>query len=115
MARAGTAAEKDDVKEGKHTGYFEHTCAECVSTQEGCSIEDAHRKIKQPRTAKQVECSTSSRGLRHARSPIFHCHLPRHEQEVGPDPGLRGGIRSIILESAIGQGWQPTAKEEQKL
>lgn len=52
--RAGTSAEKEDIREGKQYGTFEYTCVKCVAKREGCDIADARRKVKQPRTAKGI-------------------------------------------------------------
>ena len=52
--RTGTAAEKDDVLSGRQYGRYVYKCVTCVAKEEGCSITDAARKIKQPRRERDL-------------------------------------------------------------
>ena len=47
--RAGTAAEKPDVRTGRQYGMYVYKCIPCVAKEENCSINDAARLIKRPR------------------------------------------------------------------
>ena len=51
-ARAGTAAEKGDVRSGRQYGHYVYKCVTCVAKEANCSIDDAARMIKQPRREK---------------------------------------------------------------
>ena len=64
--RAGTSAEKDDVKRGIQYGKYMYTCIECVCKRDGVEPDVARRRIKQPRTKKGVErCFAFQNALNH--------------------------------------------------
>eukprot|EP00974_Lingulodinium_polyedra_P008595 820469-Lingulodinium_polyedra.AAC.1 len=44
-ARVGWAAEKDDVRAGKHDFYWKHTCAKCVAKRDGITQKEALRNF----------------------------------------------------------------------
>ena len=52
--RAGTAAEKEDVRTGRQYGHYVYKCVTCVAKEANCSIDDAARMIKQPRREKDL-------------------------------------------------------------
>ena len=54
-ARAGTAAEKQDVRTGRQYGNYVCKCIPCVAKEENCTINDAARLIKQPRRQRDLE------------------------------------------------------------
>ena len=54
-ARAGTAAEKQDVRTGRQYGNYVYKCIPCVAKEENCTINDAARLIKQPRREQDLE------------------------------------------------------------
>ena len=54
-ARAGTAAEKQDVRSGRQYGSYMYKCIPCVAKEENCTINDAARLIKQLRRQRDLE------------------------------------------------------------
>ena len=53
--RAGTAAERDDVREGRQKNWYEYTCEDCWARISGMSVEEARRDIKGARSAKAMD------------------------------------------------------------
>ena len=54
-ARAGTAAEKHDVRSGRQYGNYMYKCIPCVAREENCTVNDAARLVKQPRRQRDLE------------------------------------------------------------
>jgi len=63
----GTSNEKADIKSGKQYGNYTYTCAKCVAERDGLTIQEAHRQIKQPRTAKST---ARSQAFEHALKKV---------------------------------------------
>ena len=53
-SRAGTMAEKEDVRDGKQKINYVYTCVHCVARDKEMSIVDARRFIKQKPTEKKI-------------------------------------------------------------
>ena len=66
--RAGTSAEKDDVKRGIQSSKFTFTCNACVCVRDGVEPHVARRNIKQPRTQRGLErCRAFKQAMEHIK------------------------------------------------
>ena len=93
--RAGTMAEKDDLRSGAQYGEYMYTYLDCVCQRDDVEPAEARRNIKQKRTEKALaRCQAFQLALKHVQEDFRFLLIDPKDVDLGPDSGEAGDVTS---------------------